>query len=253
MEAAARSPGRTVSAYENSAAAYDVLHAARGKDYRREAATVVDRIHRHLPGAGSILDVACGTGLHLATFAELGFDVEGVDLSASMIEEARGRVPGAVLHQGDMRTFRLARRFDAVVCLFSSIGYMRTPADLATSLATMRDHLVDGGVLVVEPWYEPDRWHDGAVFGEGAEAGGLAVARVSRSWREGDESVIEMHFAVARSDRTWAFTEVHRMGLMTTAAQLELYCDVGLVVEHEHPGLTDRGLFVAVKPRAETR
>jgi SAM-dependent methyltransferase len=241
-----------VSPYEHSAAAYDVLHAARGKDYRREAAMVVDRVRRHLPGASSVLDVACGTGLHLAAFAELGFDVEGVDLSGSMIDEARRRVPGAFLHQGDMRTFRLARRFDAVVCLFSSIGYMRTPADLATALATMRDHLVEGGVLVVEPWFEPDHWHDGAVFAEGAEAGGLAVARASRSWREGDESRIEMHFAVARSDRTWSFTELHRMGLMTTAAQLEVYRDIGLVAEHEHPGLTDRGLFVAVKPRAET-
>ena len=240
------------SGYENSAAAYDVLHAARGKDYRREAAVVVDRIRRHLPGAGSILDVACGTGLHLAAFAELGFDVEGVDLSGSMMEEARRRVPDAVLHEGDMRTFRLARRFDAVVCLFSAIGYMRSPADLATALATMRDHLVDGGVLVVEPWFEPDNWHDGAVFAEGAEAGGLAVARVSRSWREGEESLIEMRYALARRDRTWSFSEVHRMGLMTTAAQLEVYRDVGLVVEHEHPGLTDRGLFVAVKPPPET-
>ena len=242
-----------MSPYENSAAAYDVLHAARGKDYRREAAMVVDRIRRHLPGAGSILDVACGTGLHLAAFAELGFDVEGVDLSGSMMEAARRRVPGAVLHEGDMRTFRLARRFDAVVCLFSAIGYMRTPAALATALDTMRDHLVDGGVLVVEPWFEPDDWHDGAVFAEAAEAGGLAVARVSRSWREGDDSLIAMHYAMARSDRTWSFSEVHRMGLMTTAAQVEVYRDVGLVVEHEHPGLTDRGLFVAVKPRAETR
>ncbi len=77
------------------------------------------------------------------------------------------------------------------------------------------------------------------------------MARVSRSWREGDESLIEMHFALARRDRTWAFTEVHRMGLMTTAEHLEVYRDVGLVVEHEHPGLTDRGLFVAVKPRRE--
>ncbi len=191
-----------MSAYESSAAAYDVLHAARGKDYRREAAVVVDRIHRHLPGARSILDVACGTGRHLAAFAERGFDVAGVDLSESMVEEARRRVPGAAHHQGDMRTFRLTRRFDAVVCLFSSIGYMRNRTELATALATMADHLVDGGVLVVEPWFEPDRWHDGAVFAEGAEAGGLAVARVSRSWREGDESLIEMHYVMAGRDRT---------------------------------------------------
>ncbi len=181
-------------------------------------------------------------------FAELGLDVEGVDLSGPMMERARRRVPGAVLHEGDMRTFRLARRFDAVVCLFSSIGYMRTPADVAAALSTMRDHLVDGGVLVVEPWFEPDRWHDGAVFAEGTEEGELAVARASRSWREGDVSVIEMHYALARPDRTWSFTEIHRMGLFSTEEQLFVFRRAGLEVEHDAEGLTGRGLFVAVRP-----
>ena len=179
--------------YEHSAAAYDLLHAARGKDYGREAERVLARVRRLRPEARSILDVACGTGLHLAAFAELGLDVEGVELVPSMAAEARKRAPDVPIHAGDMRTFHLDRCFDAVVCLFSAIGYMTTIDDLCAALATMRDHLVDGGVLVVEPWFKPADWHDGAVFGEGAEEGDLAVARASRSWREGDVSVSEMH------------------------------------------------------------
>ena len=236
--------------YENSAAAYDLLHAARGKDYRREAAEVAARIRGHRPDARSILDVACGTGLHLGGFAELGFDVEGVELSAGMIAAAQQRLPGVSLHQGDMRTFRLDRRFDAVVCLFSAIGYMSNLDDLATAVATMGDHLVEGGVLVVEPWFTPDQWHDGAVFAESATSGDFAAARVSRSWREGDESLIEMHYVLARPDRTWAFSEIHRMGLFSTDQQLEVYRAAGFAVAHEHPGPTGRGLVVAVKPAA---
>ncbi len=38
------------------------------------------------------------------------------------------------------------------------------------------------------------------------------------------------------------------MGLFTTAQQLEVYRDLGFVVEHEYEGLSNRGLFVAVKP-----
>ena len=233
--------------YEHSPAAYDALHYERGKDYRREAEKVVDRIRRHRPDARSILDVACGTGMHLAAFARTGFDVEGVELSAEMLAVAAERLPGAPLHQGDMRSFRLGRRFDAVVCLFSAIGYMTTLDDLATALRTMGDHLVDGGVLVVEPWLTPDRWHDGTVYSESTTSGELAVARVSRSWREGDESLIEMRYALARPERTWSFTEIHRMGLFTTAQQLDVYRAAGFDVEHEEPGITDRGLFVAVK------
>ncbi len=233
--------------YEHSPAAYDALHYEGGKDYRREAQEVVSRIRRHRADAGSILDVACGTGMHLAAFARLGFDVEGVELSAEMLSAAAERLPGVPLHQGDMRSFRLDRRFDAVVCLYSAIGYMTTVDDLATALSTMGDHLGDGGVLVVEPWLAPDRWHDGSVCSESTTSGELAVARVSRSWREGDESVIEMRYALARPERTWSFTEIHRMGLFTVEQQLEVYRAVGFDVEHEEPGLTDRGLFVAVK------
>lgn len=233
--------------YRNSPVAYDLLHSARGKDYGREAAEVVARIRTHRPAARSILDVACGTGLHLAAFAGLGFEVDGVELSEEMIDVARQRVPGVALHQGDMRTFRLGRQFDAVVCLFSAIGYMSTLDDLGTAVATMCDHLVDGGVLVVEPWFEPDDWHDGTVYAESAQTADLAVARVSRSWREGDESCIEMHYVMGTQDRTWSFSEAHRMGLWTTDQQLDVYRAAGLSVEHEDRGLIGRGLIVGVK------
>jgi SAM-dependent methyltransferase len=234
--------------YEHSAAVYDLLHTSRGKDYEREAALVAERIRRYRPQARTVLDVACGTGLHLAGLAAQGFAVEGTDLSEAMLAVARDRLPGVALHAGDMRTFRLGRRFDAVVCLFSAIGYAATLDGLAATVANLRDHLVPGGVLVVEPWFEPEDWHEGWVFGEGTEEGDLAVGRVTRSWAEGTQSLIEMHYVVARPDRTWSFTEVHRMGLFTTAEQLAVYRDAGLTVDYEVAGLTGRGLFVAVGP-----
>ena len=233
--------------YEQSVTAYELLHATRGKDYAREAAAVTERIRRRRPEARTVLDVACGSGLHLAAFAAAGWDVEGVDLSEPMLAAAAARVPGVELHAADMRTFRLDRRFDAVVCLFSAIGYMTSAHDLAVAVTNMAEHLLPGGVLVVEPWFEPDDWHDGSVFSEATKAGDLAVSRVSRSWREGDESLIEMLYAAATPDRTWSFTEVHRMGLFTVEQQLEVYRAAGLAVEHETPGLTGRGLIVAVR------
>ena len=86
------------------------------------------------------------------------------------------------------------------------------------------------------------------MFSEAAQAGDLAVSRVSRSWREGDQSVIEMLYALATPARTGSFTELHRMGLFTIAQQLDVYRAAGLTVDHEpKPALTDRGLFVAVR------
>ncbi len=232
--------------FSRSARYYDALYS--WKDYAGEAERLHELIQARLPGARTLLDVACGTGKHLEALAER-YDVAGVDLDPALLAIARERLPDVPLHEADMTAFDLGRRFDAVVCLFSAIGYMTTLEDMARALATMRDHMVDGGVLVVEPWFKPADWHDGAVFAEGTEDGDLAVARASRSWREGDVSVIEMHYALARPDRTWSFSEVHRMGLFTTAQQLEVYRGLGFVVEHEYEGLSNRGLFVAVKPQ----
>lgn len=233
--------------YDQSVRAYELLHAARGKDYGREAAAVADRIRRRRPDARTLLDVACGSGLHLAAFAESGWEVEGTDLSEAMLSAARARLPGVALHPADMRTFRLDRRFDAVVCLFSAIGYMTSLDDVAIAVANMRDHLLPGGVLVVEPWFQPSDWHDGSVFSEAAKAGDLAVARVSRSWREGDVSIMEMLYAVAQPEASRAFTEVHRMGLFSVDQQLDVYRAAGLSVEYESPGISGRGLFVATQ------
>ena len=58
--------------YRHSVEAYEVLHAARRKDYRGEAAAALDRIRRHRPDARTILDVACGTGLMLPEVVEGG-------------------------------------------------------------------------------------------------------------------------------------------------------------------------------------
>ena len=81
-------------------------------------------------GCTSLLDVACGTGGHLVHLRRW-YEVMGVDIDAGMLDEARRRLPGDTFVEGDMRSFRLHRTFDAVSCLFSSIGYMRSEAGSA--------------------------------------------------------------------------------------------------------------------------
>ncbi len=93
---------------------YDALYRAR-KDYPAEARQLTALIRQRLPAAGSLLDVACGTGEHLRYLRD-DFDVTGIDLSESMLGYARSKLPGVPLHQADLRTFELGRRFDVVCC-----------------------------------------------------------------------------------------------------------------------------------------
>lgn len=134
---------------------YDALYTEM-KDYKAEA----EQIYELSELEGALLDVACGTGLHLASLRD-DFEVVGMDISPAMLEVARRRLgEGIELIEGDMRDFDLGgRKFGTVTCLFSSIGHMRGMAELERAIACMARHLKQDGVLIVEPWIFPQRWN----------------------------------------------------------------------------------------------
>jgi len=70
------------------------------------------------PGLGRLLDVGCGTGAHTAAFAEHGWSVVGIDLSADQLEFARARGIDALQADAADLPFR-AGEFEAVVSLWT--------------------------------------------------------------------------------------------------------------------------------------
>ena len=70
------------------------------------------------PGSGRLLDVGCGTGTHTAAFAEQGWRVVGVDLSADQLQLARAR--GVDVLQADAADLPFgSEEFDAVVSIWT--------------------------------------------------------------------------------------------------------------------------------------
>ena len=116
----------------------------------REAHRLRKRLSRLDPSLHTVLDVACGTGAHDEHLCRY-YEVDGLDLRTEFLDAARRRNPSGRYHVADMREFRLDRLYDTVPCLFSSIGYARTGADLERTLACFRDHLTPRGVVVIEP------------------------------------------------------------------------------------------------------
>jgi SAM-dependent methyltransferase len=231
-----------------SARVYDLLYAAAGKDYAAEASELHGLIQSRRPGAATLLDVACGTGAHLAHLRRW-YDVAGVDVEPAMLAEARRRLPGVALVEGDMRSFRLDRRVDAVVCLFSAVGYMPSTADLDAAIATMAELLAPGGVLVVDGWIRSDAWHDpGTVHVLSAQDGPLAVARVGVSSRDGRRTRLEMHHLVGTLTGVEHVVEHHDLTLFTDEDYRSAFWAAGLdvdVVASPHP---DRDRYVGVAP-----
>src|SRR5437870_1126498 len=147
--------------FTKSARIYDALYA--WKDYDIEAQRLRDTIQgRGLSDGATLLDVACGTGAHIAHLKQY-YRVEGLDLDPELLAIARERNPEIVFHEGDMVDFKLDHRFDVVTCLFSSIGYVKTVPRLNQTLANLARHTAPGGLVLVEPWLMRDVYQVGGV------------------------------------------------------------------------------------------
>jgi SAM-dependent methyltransferase len=230
--------------FDASAEFYDLIYAT-FKDYPAEAGQIASLLRRLNPACRTLLDVACGTGEHARLLANAGFIVDGLDLDAVFVRLARQKHPSGRFFEADMGTFRLPYRYDAVICLFSSIGYLRTLDRVNEALTSFREHLAPGGVVVVEPWFAPGVLEHGRVVHNTGEAGGIRVTRRSRVEVAGRLSRLHFDYEINDRSGTRRASEVHELGLFTTAELMEAFRRAGLEANYDPDGLTDRGLYVA--------
>lgn len=210
-----------MSQFDLYAAYYDLLY--RDKDYASEARYVDCRVRAVLPTASQLLELGCGTGGHAVEMARLGYTVHGVDLSPAMVERAAYRrlesqaLPARLsFEQGDVRSVRVGRRFDAVISLFHVISYQTSNADLAAAFSTARAHLDRGGVFVFDCWYGPAVLSDRPRQVEkrvGNEQ--IEVVRLTRPEMHVNLNCVDVHFDIEivsrMSDDRHEVRETHRM------------------------------------------
>jgi SAM-dependent methyltransferase len=156
-----------VNTFDLYAAYYDLLYGA--KDYAAEAEHVIDLLPSD---TRSVLELGCGTGGHALELARRGLDVHGVDISPAMVARARERHAALApelrsrlrFDEGDVRSHRANRRYDAVLALFHVMSYQTSNTDLLAALRTARAHLDRDGLFVFDFWYGPavlsDRPHE---------------------------------------------------------------------------------------------
>lgn len=103
-----------------------------------------------IPGSRTV-DVACGKGRHSKALADMGFDVTGIDLSASSIDEAKKDESDSLhFYQHDMRLPFCINYFDYAFNFFTSFGYFRTRREHDSAIRTIAQSLKPGGVFVID-------------------------------------------------------------------------------------------------------
>ena len=244
---------------------YDLAYAGMGKDYAAEARmvrTLVARSGCAVPSPSAprtMLDVACGTGTHLAEFAELGYRIAGTDLSQPMLDVARGLLGDDVpLIVGSFEALPAAVArlgpFDLVTCLFSSIAYAEDLESLRRTLGHLAGLVAPGGALVIEPWIAPEDWLVGHIGHDTVTSGDTSVMRMAHSGVDGDTALIRFEYLVGEPDGIWSFGEDHRMLMAPSSFFVESLEEAGLNVTFDLDGFdfgaARKGLVVGVRPQA---
>ncbi len=138
--------------------AYLAVYGHRDEEEARRFAPHVARL-LSLRHSSRILDLACGEGRYSRVLASRGFRMTGVDLSATLLDEAMRAsplLPGAPTYlRCDMRDLPFEAQFEGVVSIFTSFGYFDDPADDLRVLRGVHRALVPGGRFLLDFLNEP--------------------------------------------------------------------------------------------------
>jgi SAM-dependent methyltransferase len=171
---------------------FDAL-ASTGQDVHGEAEFVFSL------GVGSVLDAGCGTGRVAIELGRRRLDVAGIDLDASMLDQARRKAPELSWNCADLSDpdLHLGRQFEAVV-MAGNVMIFLTPGTEGAVLASAVRHLRPAGLVIAGFSLRPGGL-DVAEYDRLATDAGL---RLAERWSTWDRSLFS-------TDDTYAVS-VHR-------------------------------------------
>jgi len=132
--------------YQLSAKYYDFL--VDKKDLEKEVNFITKFLNKFK--TKSLLDVGCGTGLYLTRFKKQGFNVEGLDLSTNMLKEARKKNKIIKLHKKNLLDFKINKKYDAIICLSSTLILLPNFNLIKKTLKNIKSHLVLKGIFILD-------------------------------------------------------------------------------------------------------
>ena len=233
--------------FADIAAYYDELYV-KPEQYQREAerTLAIAEIYKQSNG-NDLLDIACGTGGHV-TYWRKHYSVTGLDLSPAMLNRAVQKFPDIEFHLGDMVDFVLEQNFDVVVCMYGSIGFMRTVENLNRAVSNFTKHLKPGGILCLTPWSTQEEFEPDIVV-DTVKHPDVGISRMENvRLKSPGLAEVDFHHLVGRDGKVTYYTQSIEVGLFSRQQYLDVLSNAGLeLMEYYNGSDIPMGLFVARK------
>jgi ubiquinone/menaquinone biosynthesis C-methylase UbiE len=208
---------------------YDLFYT--DKPYELESSFVDQCIKKYSNGPFErLLELACGTGSHAFSFEKLGYEIVATDYSEDMLNCARrksDKISSSVKFQlQDMRELYIpGEKFDVILCLFDSIGYVATNEALTEVLRGVHRHLRPDGLFIFEFWHAAAmlRGYDSLRIRKW-QTSEAEVFRISQTTLDHERQLAEVEYTILelRKDGTYSRTnetQVNRYFLLQEMAE----------------------------------
>jgi len=223
-------------------------------EYVEEAELIAQLLGSAAIPVWEVLELGSGGGSN-AAHLKRQFSLTLVDLSPEMLAVSQQLNPDCVHQQGDMRTVRLGREFDAVF-VHDAVGYMTSQDDLAAAARTAFHHCRPGGVAVFVPDEIKETYEPGVEQGGTDGPDGRGVRFLEWSWDPDpvDTTTVTQYVFVLRDtdNAVQVVHEEHQFGLFDRQTWLDVLTAAGFQVEVTHETTDDdrtpRELFLANRP-----
>ena len=197
----------------------------------------------------TLLDIACGTGKHVEILQN-HYQVQGLDINLNLLKIARQRCPEVPFHQKNMTAFDLGQKFDVITCLFCSIAYVKTIKNAEMALACMARHLQPGGIIIIEPWVNPENCWVNKVNADIVDKPELKIVRMHTYKVENQVSVFDYNYLVGTPEEVKYFKERSELGLFTHRQYIQMFEKAGLEVSFYDTDIFPKhkyGLYIGIK------
>lgn len=201
----------------------------------------------------NVLELGSGGGSN-ASFLKNSFQMTLADLSPEMLEVSRKLNPECEHVEGDMRTLRLGRRFDAVF-VHDAIDYMTTEDDLRAVFATIVEHCEPGAGVVIASDHIAETFLPSTSHGGHDGDDGRALRYLEWTYDpDPHDTTITTDYVYVMRDRTGTRVELdqHVTGLFPRDTWLKLLEAAGLKARSFTQGFSGgetSEVFIASYPR----
>jgi SAM-dependent methyltransferase len=185
--------------------------------------------------AGPVLEIGCGTGRVTIPLAAKGVAITGLDVSSSMLAEAKRKAQQQSLEihwlQADGRNFELGQHHALILMPFNVLQFFHDTESLRQVFGCVKRHLLPGGRLIFDVFNpqvsflaeDPQRRYERARYDD-PEGGGEVVIEETRDYIAARQ--------IVRSTRYYHLGSERNKWIGTLELRCFFPCELDLLLEH---------------------